>query len=187
MNYTGAVITWLQKDLKLIQSPKETEEWAKKASKEDKSYFVPAFSGLGAPYWNSEATGMFTGITRITGKAEMIRAALDCIAYQITDVLNAMAEDAGIQMKELRVDGGPTRNLYLMQLQSDVAGIPVCVPEAEELSGIGAAYATGVRLNVYDRDKLFTGRKSIVYMPSMPEEMRGEKYRGWKAAVEKVL
>ncbi len=187
VNYTGAVITWLQKELKLIESPKETEEWANKASKEDKSYFVPAFSGLGAPYWNSKATGMFTGITRITGKAEMIRASLDCIAYQITDVLNAMAEDAGIQMKELRVDGGPTRNLYLMQFQSDVAGIPVCIPEEEELSGIGAAYAAGVRLKVYDRAELFAGRKSSVYMPSMAEEIRREKYGGWKAAVEKVL
>ncbi len=187
VNYTGAVITWLQKDLKLIKSPKETEEWAKKASQEDKTYFVPAFSGLGAPYWNSKATGLFTGITRITGKAEMIRAALDCIAYQIADVLNAMAEDAGIQMKELRVDGGPTRNLYLMQFQSDIAGIPVCIPELEELSGIGAAYAAGVQLKVYDWNELFAGRNNAVYMPEMPKEKRKEKYRGWKAAVEKVL
>lgn len=187
INYTGAVITWLQEDLKLIESPKETAEWAKRSAAEDKSYLVPAFSGLGAPYWNGKATGSFTGITRTTGKAEMIRAALDCIAYQITDVLKAMEEDSQIRMKELRVDGGPTRNSYLMQFQSDIAGIAVCIPEDEELSGIGAGYAAGLKLGLYNQEELYARRKNMIYQPSMLENVQKEKYRGWKAAIEKVL
>ena len=109
INYTGAVITWLKDELKLISSPSETEILANKANPGDRSYLVPAFSGLGAPYWDSEASGILTGITRTTGRAEIVRAGLESIAYQITDVVNAMSEESGIKIQELRVDGGPTR------------------------------------------------------------------------------
>ena len=110
LNYTGAVITWLKDDLKIITSPTETDTLAKEASKEDKTYLIPAFSGLGAPYWDSRASAAFIGMTRTTKRAELVKAALECIAYQITDIVNAMVEDARIKVDELRVDGGPTKN-----------------------------------------------------------------------------
>ena len=121
LNYTGAVITWLKDDLQIISSPGETGRLAKEAIQEDSLYLVPAFSGLGAPYWDSEARASVVGMSRTTRKAEFVRAALECIAYQITDVVQAMSEDAGVPVKELRVDGGPTRNDYLMQFQSNIA------------------------------------------------------------------
>ena len=164
INYTGAVITWLKDELKLISSPSETEILANKANPGDRSYLVPAFSGLGAPYWDSEASGILTGITRTTGRAEIVRAGLESIAYQITDVVNAMSEESGIKIQELRVDGGPTRNKYLMQFQSDILDRKVLVPDAEELSGIGAAYAAGRGLGLYG-DEVFTRLKRREYAP----------------------
>ncbi|HIX28141.1 MAG TPA: glycerol kinase GlpK [Candidatus Blautia stercoravium] len=187
INYTGAVITWLTKDLKLVGSPSETEKLAFAASTEDRTYLVPAFTGLGAPYWDSKATGILCGITRTTNQAEIVRAALDCIVYQITDILKAMEDDSGISIQELRVDGGPTKNKYLMQFQSDIAGIPVKVPTSEELSGIGAAYAAGIGLGVYDRNFLFSKQKKTTYEPKMNQKEVDIKYMGWKEAVELVL
>ena len=187
INYTGAVISWLQKDLQLVASAAETEQLAREAAPEDRTYFVPAFTGLGAPYWDSSATGILCGITRTTGKAEMVRAGLDCIAYQITDILKAMEEDAGIPIRELRVDGGPTKNTYLMQFQSDMAGIPVQVPEAEELSGIGAAYAAGIGLGIYKKEELFAKMRRTSFEPQMEKSLVDKKYSGWKNAVEMVL
>ncbi len=188
INYTGAVISWIQNDLKLIDSAKETEELAKRANPADKTYLVPAFTGLGAPYWDSKATGIISGITRTTGQAELVKAALDCIAYQITDIVKVMSEDSGIQVEELRVDGGPTRNGYLMQFQSDMLNIPVQVPSAEELSGIGAAYAAGLAMGIFDKETVFAPKKNnTVYKPTMKAEVREQKYAGWKEAVELVL
>ena len=186
INYTGAVITWLKDNLKLIASAKETEELAKSANPADKTYLVPAFTGLGAPYWDSNATGVLSGITRTTGQAEVVRAALDCIAYQITDIVEAMSETSGIPIAELRVDGGPTRNGYLMQFQSDMLGIPVQIPDAEELSGIGAAYAAGISAGIYGQD-VFGRMKRTAYTPGMEHSVREEKYAGWKKAVSLVL
>lgn len=187
INYTGAVITWLTKDLKLVDSPGQTEELAFAASPEDRTYLVPAFTGLGAPYWDSKATGILCGITRTTNQAEVARAALDCIAYQITDILKAMEDDSGISIQELRVDGGPTKNRYLMQFQSDIAGIPVKVPASEELSGIGAAYAAGIGLGLYDREALFSKQQRTTYEPEMEQKEVDIKYKGWKEAVGLVL
>lgn len=186
INYTGAVITWLKDDMELIQSPAETEALCRKAEADDSLYFVPAFTGLGAPYWNSEAKGALTGITRTTRKAEMVRAGVECIAYQIADVVNAMSQDAKTEIQELRVDGGPTRNQYLMQFQSDILDRKVLVPDAEELSGIGAAYAAGRGLGLYG-DKVFTRLKRREYAPKMCEDTRVRKYNGWKDAVGHVL
>ena len=186
INYTGAVITWLKDDMELIQSPAETEALCRKAEADDSLYFVPAFTGLGAPYWNSEAKGALTGITRTTRKAEMVRAGVECIAYQIADVVNAMSQDAKTEIQELRVDGGPTRNQYLMQFQSDILDRKVLVPDAEELSGIGAAYAAGRGLGLYG-DEVFTRLKRQEYMPKMGEDTRVRKYEGWKDAVKSVL
>jgi len=186
INYTGAVITWLKDDVKLITSAGETEALAWAAAENDRTYLVPAFSGLGAPYWDSRASAVISGMTRTTGKAEIVRAALDCIAYQITDIVRVMGEASGINIGELRVDGGPTKNKYLMQFQSDQLGIPVRIPEAEELSGIGAAYAAGIALGIYDRT-IFDKMNRTSYTSKLDENVRRQRYEGWKEAVRMVM
>ena len=132
----GAAIQWLRDEMKLIESSADSEYMAQKVNDTNGCYVVPAFTGLGAPYWDEKATASISGITRTTGKAEVVKAALDCIAYQITDLVRAMEQDTGLQIAELRVDGGPTRNAYLMQFQSDIANKRVNIPDAEELSGL---------------------------------------------------
>lgn len=186
INYTGAVITWLKEDARLIDSPQETEELAAQAEQDDELYLVPAFTGLGAPYWDSRAKAALIGITRTTRRAEMVRARLECITYQITDIIEAMRQDAQVEIKSLRVDGGPTRNAYLMQFQSDMTEAAVLVPDAEELSGIGAAYAAGLALKVYD-DKIFKKLQRKTYDPTMDKKLRDKKYAGWKKAVAMIL
>ena len=185
INYTGAVITWLKDDLKLIEGPGETEALAREANPGDQCYLVPAFSGLGAPYWDSSARAAIVGMSRTTGKSEVVRAAVDCIAYQIADVVRAMGETAGVPIGELRVDGGPTRNGYLMQFQSDLLGIPVRIPDSEELSGIGAAYAAGLAAGLYD-EKVFDVLKRTSYGPEMAAEVREAKLTGWQDAVRRT-
>ncbi len=187
INYSGAVITWLKDDLELIESAGETEKLALSASADDHTYIVPAFSGLGAPYWDGKAEAVICNMTRTTKKAEIVKAALECIAYQITDIVLAMNEDSKVPVTELRVDGGATKNKYLMQFQSDILRAKVLVPPAEELSAMGAAYAAGIALGIYDKEKLYDGVERSVYSPSMPEDERIRRYEGWKAAVRKVL
>ncbi len=184
INYTGAVITWLKDDLKLISNPGETEGLARAANKNDKTYLVPAFSGLGAPYWDSHASACIVGMTKASGKNEIVKAALDCIVYQITDIVEAMRASSGILISGLRVDGGPTRNKYLMQFQSDMLNIPVRIPDAEELSGIGAAYCAGISSGIYGND-VFKNLKYVLYEPNMAEDYRKNLYKGWKEAVKK--
>lgn len=187
INYTGAAITWLKDDLQLIQSPEETTALAEAANPKDRSYFVPAFTGLGAPYWESQATGLYTGVTRVTGKKEMVRAVLDAIAYQINDVTTLMQQESGYKLPSLRVDGGPTKNAYLMQFQTDLLGCPVEVPDAAELSAIGAAYAAGLAVGLYDKDALFKDMKGLSYAPSMAGERRRELIAGWQQAISQTL
>lgn len=186
INYTGAVITWLKDDVKLISSAAETGELAKKAAPQDTTYLVPAFSGLGAPYWDSRAKASISGMTRVTGKNEIVRAALDSIAYQITDAVLLMESASGGAVKELRVDGGPTKNDYLMQFQSDILDKPVRIPDSEELSGIGAAYAAGLAEGIFS-EKVFDVLSYKSYEPGMDREIRDEKLSGWKEAVGSVL
>lgn len=186
LNYTGAVITWLKDDLKLITNPGETGELAEKASQTDNLYLVPAFTGLGAPYWDSSARASFTGMDRTTTRNEIVRAAVECIAYQISDIVKAMEEDSKVKISELRVDGGPTKNSYLMQFQSDILEAAVLIPEAEELSGIGAAYMAGLTMKVWD-EMVFRRMKRSQYQPKMEEDVRQRKLAGWKKAVQSVL
>ena len=185
LNYTGAVLRWLEKDLGLCKAS-ETQSLAESASPEDTTYLVPAFTGLGAPYWDNEAKAMLCGITRLTGKAEIARAALDCIAYQITDIVEAVQKDTGLTLTQLRVDGGPTRNGYLMQMQSDLLNAQVCIPSSEELSGIGAAYMAGLTAGVFT-DEVFTALAYSTFSPKMDGKTRQEKYTGWQNAVRLVL
>ncbi len=187
INYTGAVISWIKNDLNLIQNASEAETLAYAANPSDTTYLVPAFSGLGAPYWNSEATAMICGMTRTTGKAELVKAALESIAYQIADVINVMAEESGLGIKKLKVDGGPIRNNYLMQFQSDIINCSVQVPEMEELSVIGTAYMAGIRFGLYDPDMIFSDIKAKEFQPLMEDEIRMERYRNWKDSVALVM
>ncbi len=186
LNYTGAIITWLKDDLNLISSAGETEALALAANPRDTTYLVPAFSGLGAPYWDADAQAMLCGMNRGTGKNEIVKAALDAIAYQITDVLEAMQSDSGVPIQRLCVDGGPTKNRYLMQTQSDIASVTVAVTVAEELSAMGAAFMAGIACGLYQED-IFGRLRYAQYEPAMPRQIRAAKYDGWKAAVGKVV
>ena len=186
LNYTGAVITWLKDDMKIIETPRETEQLALDAYKDDSLYLVPAFSGLGAPYWDSNAKASIVGMTRTTGRNEIVRAAIECSAYQITDIVKAMSEDAGIKVAEMRTDGGATRSNYLMQFQSDIAGVTIRIPDAEELSGIGVAYATGLAVGFWDKD-IFGRLNQRSFHPQMKQSIASEKYQGWKQAVQSIL
>ena len=187
LNYTGAVITWLRQNLGLIVRDSETEALARSANPSDHAYFVPAFTGLGAPYWDSGATGLFTGITRTTGKAELVKACLECIGYQIADLVELMGRDSGLEVKELRVDGGPTANRYLMQFQSDITGAALSVPDRQELSAMGAALAAGLSAGVYEASAVYGAVERTAYTCAMPRERRERLYAGWKRAVRKAL
>ncbi len=186
INYTGAVITWLKEKMNMISSPEETERIAAAADQNDKVYLIPAFTGLGAPYWDSRATASISGMTRTTGRAEIVRAGLESIGYQIADVIQAMCEDMNCIIPELRVDGGPTGNQYLMQFQSDILGSSVRVSEIKELSGMGAAFAAGLSLGIYQED-IFEKMKAKQYNPCMESGVRAEKYEGWRETVRKIL
>lgn len=185
INYSAAVVTWLKDDMQLISRPAETEELARAAQPGDTTYLVPAFSGLGAPHWDSHAKACISGMTRITGRNEIVRAALDCIAYQIADVVNAMAKSAGRAIGELRVDGGASANAYLMQFQSDILDIPVMVSDERELSGMGAAYAAGIASGVYNAS-IFDRAGREAYTPTMQADERSAKLDGWRQAVRMV-
>ena len=186
LNYTGAVIRWLEKDLGLVASAAETQALAESANKDDTTYLVPAFTGLGAPYWDNDAKALICGITRLTGKAELVKAGLDCIAYQITDIVKAMEHDTQRKLTGLRVDGSPTRNGYLMQLQSDLLDADVLIPSSEELSGIGAAYLAGLTVGMYN-ETVFSMLERTAFQPHMSQTLREEKYRGWFNAVSLTL
>lgn len=186
INYTGAVITWLKDQMGLLANAGESETLARSANPADHTYLVPAFSGLGAPYWRSDVSAALVGMSRTTTKAEVVKAGLECIAYQITDIVKLMAEAAGIEELELRVDGGPTRNKFLMQFQSDILNCTVQVPDAEELSGIGAAYAAGLGAGIYGED-VFNSMKYTPFTPEMDEKTRQKKYGGWRDAVAMLL
>lgn len=186
INYTGSVIKWLVDDVKLLGASRESGEFAAKANPEDTTYLVPAFSGLGAPYWDSEAKAAIVGMTRSTGKAEIVKAAEECIAYQITDLVLLMQQESGLPITEIRVDGGPTKDKYLMQFQSDMLSIPVAVPKNEELSGIGAAYAAGFALGLWDQS-VYEKEERTRYLSNVDESSRKKRYDGWKAAVASVL
>ena len=187
LNYTGAVITWLKDEVGLIQSAGETGSICEQANPDDRTCFVPAFTGLGSPYWDPDATGMFTGITRTTGKKEMVKACVECIAYQITDLIGLMRKDAHLPISAIRVDGGPTANRYLMQFQSDIANCEVHIPVLQELSGMGAAYMAGISCGLYDTETIYDQITYTKYRPEMGEPERQQALARCRAAVQQVL
>lgn len=185
INYTGSVIKWLVDDMKLLSSSKESGAIAAQADPEDGTYLVPAFTGLGAPYWKSDAKAIICGMGRGTGRAEIVKAAEESIGYQIGEIVHVMRGE-GVTLSELRADGGPTRDKYLMQFQSDILNIPVAVPEREELSGIGAAYCAGIAAGVYPAD-IYARAERTVYSPAKGEDWREKRLSGWKNAVNLLL
>ena len=186
VNYSGAIITWLKDQAHLLRSAAESRDLALQANPDDRTYLVPAFSGLGAPYWRSDLSAAFIGMSRATGQAELVKAGLEAIAYQITDIVLLMQQEAGIREIELRVDGGPSRNDWLMQFQSDMLSCPVLVPQAEELSCVGVAYAAGIAMGLYP-DTIFEKNQYAVYRPRMDGPTRARKYDGWREAVRRIL
>lgn len=186
INYSGAVITWLQDDLELIESAAQTQKLAEQANPDDETVLVPAFSGLSAPYWNENARAMLTGMSRTTGKREIVKAALESIDYQIVEILNAMASDSHLPLREVKVDGGPTKNGYLMQFLSDMARSTVRVSRQEELSAIGAAYMAGIVAGLYSKEALFAHRDYFEYRPQMNNELWRKRMERWYDAIERV-
>ena len=186
INYTGSVIKWLVDDVKLLSSSKEAGEIAAGADQNDGTYLVPAFTGLGAPYWKSDSRAILCCMGRGTGRAEIVRAAEESIAYQIADVAFAIEKGSGIMLNELRADGGPTRDKFLMQFQSDLLGRPVAVSEREELSGIGAAYCAGIACGLYGWE-ILEKQAHTSFLPQRDLAWREKKYSGWKQAVSLLL
>lgn len=187
INYTGAVITWLKNQVGLISTDKEIDILAERANPADRTYCVPAFTGMGAPHWDSKASAILTGMARTTGREEIAKAALDCIAYQITDLVEVMRKDAKLPLTELRADGGPTASRYLMQFQSDISNVTVCVPSLQELSGMGAAYAAGIAAGLYGRESVYEQIGHTAYPPRMERVERSRLYEGWQWAVKQAL
>lgn len=181
----GAVVQWLRDELRIIRSSDEIESMATEVPDTDGVFIVPAFAGLGAPYWNQHARGAITGISRGTSRAHIARAALESIAYQTVDVLNAMEADSGISIQELRVDGGATVNNFLMQFQSDVLNCKVIRPEITETTAIGAAYLAGLAIGYWaDIDAIKNQwSKERTFIPEIEDEKRKLLYEGWTKAV----
>lgn len=186
INYAGAVITWLE-EIGLIESVKDLEGMIEKASATDETILVPAFSGLSAPYWKNDARAMFYGMSRTTGSNELVKATVDSIAYQITDILHAMASDSSINIAQVKADGGPSRNKYLMQFLSETARTNVSVSEKEELSAIGAACMAGISFGVYDENRLFANQKYTNYTYQMKVADWAKIMQRWYHALNVVL
>lgn len=185
INYSGAVIAWLKDRMMLIRDEKETASLAQAAQKDDTLYLIPAFTGLSAPYWNSDVKAAIVGMDRTTGRAEIVRAALESIAYQIADVVNAMEADVHSPVASLKADGGATNNSYLMQFQSDILGCEVSISDYAEMSGMGAALMAGMAAGCWNEDVYGSlKRKSI--LPNMTEGQRIKKMEGYKEAVKKL-
>ncbi len=184
----GAAIQWLRDGLKIIDSAADSEFFAGKIEEDQGVYVVPAFAGLGAPYWDMYARGAIFGLTRDTGKEHIIRATLNSLAYQTKDVLEAMQHDSKISLSALKVDGGASANNLLMQFQADILGVPVERPEVIESTAMGAAFLAGITVGLWKKSDIVSNRTiEKEFQPSMSEETRNLKYKGWQKAVKKSM
>ena len=186
---TGALVQWLRDNLGLIKSAPEVEELAKTVADNGGIYFVPAFSGLFAPYWRSDARGVIVGMTRYVNKGHIARAALEATAFQTKEVLDAMEKDSGVTLTELKVDGGMVFNEMLMQFQADILDVPVIRPKVSETTALGAAYAAGLAVGFWkDINELRANwGKDAAWTPEMSNEKRETLYKGWKKAVTRTF
>lgn len=185
----GSAIQWLRDGLRMLKDAKDSQGYAEKVDSTDGVYVVPAFVGLGTPYWDSDVRGAVFGLTRGTSKEHFVRATLESLAYQTKDVLTAMEADSGISLKKLRVDGGAVKNDFLMQFQSDILSVPVERPVVNETTALGAAYLAGLATGFWDnRDEISKQwNKDKQFEPQMPVETQGELYNGWKKAVKAAM
>ena len=186
---TGALVQWLRDNLKFFDFSKHIEDYARSVPDSGGIYFVPAFSGLFAPYWRSDARGLIIGLTRYITKAHICRAALEATAYQTREVLDAMEKDSGVKLTALKVDGGMVYNELLMQFQADILGVPVIRPVVAETTALGAAYAAGLAVGFWDNldDLRRNWAVDKVWEPQMDPQTRERLYRGWLKAVERTF
>jgi glycerol kinase len=184
----GAVVQWLRDELQIIRSAAEIEELAASVPDTAGVYFVPAFSGLGAPHWDQYARGTITGLTRGASRAHLARAALEGIAFQVADILEAMQTDAGVPLKELRVDGGAARNNMLMQLQADLLGVPVTRPANPETTVLGATYLAGLAVGFWPDEESIASQWTAErrFAPAIEEAERLQRQAGWRRALERA-
>jgi len=185
----GAAVQWLRDEMKMIDNAAQSEELASQVEDTNGVYMVPAFVGLGAPYWDMYARGTMAGLTRGANRNHIVRATLESIAYQTRDVLKAMQDDSGIELKALKVDGGAVANNFLMQFQSDILGVPVDRPEVTETTALGAAYLAGLAVGFWKDRSEIAAKWNVdrTFKPAMEVELRESKYDGWKRAVERSL
>ena len=184
----GAAIQWLRDGLKILDSAPDSEYYAMKVKDTEGVYVVPAFAGLGAPYWDMYARGAIFGLTRGSSKSHIIRATLESLAYQTRDVLSAMEIDSNVKLKELNVDGGACANNLLMQFQADILGVKVNRPKVIETTALGAALLAGLAVGFYQKDKLAKSKKpDAVFTPSMEKAKREKLYKGWQKAVKRTM
>lgn len=184
----GAAIQWLRDGLKIINTAGETEQRAAEAGQSEGIYVVPAFAGLGAPYWDMYARGAIFGLTRDTGRPQLVKATLESLAYQTKDVLDAMQKDSKIKLKKLQVDGGACANNFLMQFQSDMLNVPVERPAIIESTALGAAYLAGISAGMWTEKEIAKKRKvSKLFKPKLSDRKRKELYAGWQKAVKRTM
>ncbi len=185
----GSVIKWLRDELQLIDSPKRCDELAESVPDANGCYLVPAFTGLGAPYWDMYARGCIVGLTRGVNRKHIARAVLESITYQMTDLLEAMKDDSGIDISELRVDGGASVSNIMMQIQADMAQVKVDRPKTVETTALGAAYLAGLAVGVWENLEDIQQNREVdkVFTPEMPLQERNIKYAGWKKAVTRAM
>lgn len=184
----GAAIQWLRDGLKIIHDAKDSEYFAQKVEAEDEVFVVPAFAGLGAPYWDMYARGAIFGLTRDSGRNHLIKATLQSLAFQTRDVLDAMSADAGLNLAALKVDGGACANNFLMQFQSDILNVPVERPKVIETTAMGAAYLAGLQAGIWKKEDILEFRQiDKMFTPQMETQKRKELYAGWKKAVDRTM
>ncbi|MFZ6014224.1 MAG: glycerol kinase GlpK [Bacteroidota bacterium] len=184
----GAAVQWLRDSLHLIDQSKDSEYFAAKALGSNEVYVVPAFAGLGAPYWDMYARGAIFGLTRDTGKDHIIKATLESLAYQTKDILNAMQEDAALKLASLKVDGGACANNILMQFQADILGTEVERPQVIESTAMGAAYLAAIQIGLWKKQDIVNNRKiQKRFNPDMDATTRDKLYAGWRKAVERSM
>lgn len=183
----GAAVQWLRDAMHLIDQSKDSEYFAAKALGSNEVYVVPAFAGLGAPYWDMYARGAIFGLTRDTGKDHIIKATLESMAYQTKDILTAMEQDSGLRLGSLKVDGGACANNILMQFQADILGTEVERPEVIESTAMGAAYLAGIQVGLWKKENILKNRRiQKRFVPAMDEAIRSKLYKGWLKAVDRT-
>lgn len=184
----GAAVQWLRDELRFFERSADSEELALSVPDSGGVYVVPAFVGLGAPYWDMYARGVIVGLTRGTGRAHITRATLESIAYQTRDVLGAMEQDSGIRLNRLKVDGGAVANNFLMQFQADILGVPVDRPKVAETTALGAAYLAGLATGFWGSQEELADKWALdrSFTPTLPAEERERLYAGWRRAVERA-